>query len=369
MDNIKFGSQLFYSQSYDFVRKKVAAANKENWDAIWLPDHLSGMPGGFIDDFLSLWPMFGSFAELTQGKIFGSAVTDPHRMHPAVLAQIITTLNHINGGNIILGIGAGEGMNLKAYNIPLDHALGKMRELITLMKQFWKKGKRVSFKGKYFQTKKAVLLPQPISDIPVWVAANGPKTRQMTGEIADGWLPTGSFIDVYKAGRNDIAGIVKREGRDLDKFTFGVFIRIHINEDEKILKQQINATKMSWIMQPRILKELGLWKDEFDDIYCEATGYACDEMSLLKIDRDDMGKFDVAKLSAINDEIPDKLVRDNFLIGDTEDIIKKVQKYVDAGCQHFCFEIQNGSSSRNAPFTYWDVSRIISEDIIPLFKK
>ena len=37
-------------------------------------------------------------------KVFGSSVTDPHRIHPAVLAQIATTINHISGGNFILGI-------------------------------------------------------------------------------------------------------------------------------------------------------------------------------------------------------------------------------------------------------------------------
>ncbi len=48
-------------------------------------------------------------------------------------------------GKFILGIGAGEGMNLKAYNIPYDHALTKMTELIKLMKSFWKKG--LKFEG------------------------------------------------------------------------------------------------------------------------------------------------------------------------------------------------------------------------------
>ncbi|MFX0188409.1 MAG: LLM class flavin-dependent oxidoreductase [Candidatus Hodarchaeota archaeon] len=368
-NEIKFGTQLFYSNSYEFVRKKIIAANRENWDSIWLPDHLSGIPGGTIDDFLTLWPMFGSFIELTKGKTFGSAVTDPHRYHPAVLGQMATTINHMNGGNFILGIGAGEGMNLKAYNIPYDHALGKMRESIQLMKLFWKKGKRVTFNGKYYQTKKAVLLPKPISEIPVWVAANSPKTREMTAEIADGWMPLGVITDVFKEGRNEIAEVIKKEGREIDKFTFAVFHRIYLNNDEKRISEQINALKMTWVFQPSLIKKLGFWKDEFDELYCEATGYNCDEMSLLQIDREDVGKFDINKLSTINDQIPDKMIRENTLIGTKEEIIKKIQNYIDAGAQYFIFEIWNSASSKNAPFTYWDVSQIISDEIIPFFKK
>ncbi|MBD3228375.1 MAG: LLM class flavin-dependent oxidoreductase [Candidatus Lokiarchaeota archaeon] len=364
----KFGIELFYSHGYDFVRKKVEAASKENWDSIWLPDHLSGIPGAAIDDFLCLWPMFGSFAELAPEKTLGSSVTDPHRLHPAALAQMATTIDHISNGKFILGIGAGEGMNLKAYNIPHDHAVSKMKESIELMKLFWKKGKRVTYKGTYFQTKKAVLLPKPTSKIPIWVAANGPMSRRITSEVGDGWMPIGLFPDVYKAGKDEITKIIKKEDRDLDEFTFAVFQRIYINDDENRLNQQIELNKMSLVLQPRVLKKMGYWKDEFDDIFCEATGYECDEMSLLKYDREDVGKLDINKLKPIMNEIPEKELRENLMIGNKEEITKKVEQYVNMGCEYFIFEIVNGASSKNAPFTYWDVSRILSDEIITKFR-
>jgi phthiodiolone/phenolphthiodiolone dimycocerosates ketoreductase len=369
MVDIKFGTQLFFSQSYDFLQKKVLTANKENWDSLWLPDHLSGLPGGMIDDFLAVWPLFGAFCELAKGKTFGSAVTDPHRLHPAVLAQIATTLNHMSGGNFILGIGAGEGMNLKVFNIPYDHAISKMEESILLMKQFWKKGKRVTFKGKFYETNKAVLLPQPISDIPIWVAGNGLKTRDLTARVTDGWMPVGLFFDVYKAGKEEITKKIKQEGRDLNKFTFGIWQRIFINDDEKRIEEQLNATKFGLIMSPRVLKSLGYWKEGYDQLFCDATGFECDDMSLLVFDREDMAKFDMGKLSKITEQIPNEALRKDAMIGTKEELIKKIERFVKIGTQYFIFEIQNGSSSKNAPFTYWDVSRILSEEIIPLFKE
>ncbi|MFW9999535.1 MAG: LLM class flavin-dependent oxidoreductase [Candidatus Hodarchaeota archaeon] len=369
MNDIKFGIQLFYSQAYDLLKKKIISANKENWDSLWLPDHLSGMPGGAIDDFLALWPLYGVFSEIAKEKWFGSAVTDPHRMHPAVLGQIATTINHISGGKFILGMGAGEGMNLKAYNIPYASALTKMRESIELMKLFWKKGKRVNFKGKFFQTKKAVLLPKPISEIPVWIAANGPKTIQMTAEIADGWMPLGVSTDFYKSNVEKIKGIIQKDSsRDLSKFTFACFQRIFINDDEEKISEQIKTNKFGIALQPSFVRDMGYWKDEFDEIFCEATGYKCDEISYLKLDRDDVGKFDVNKLSVIVDSIPDEVIRDNLMIGTKEEVIKKIQKYMKLGAEYFLFELINGVSSRNAPFTYWDVTKMISEEIIPTIK-
>lgn len=365
---VQFGIELFYSHAYDFIKKKLMTADKENWDSIWLPDHLSGIPGAAIDDFLCLWPMFGSFAELTD-KTLGSSVTDPHRLHPAALAQMATTINHITGGKFILGIGAGEGMNLMAYNIPYDHAVSKMKESIDLMKLFWKKGRRVTYKGKYYQTKKAVLLPKPVSEIPVWVAGNDPYSRRVTGEVADGWMPMGTFFKVYENGKNEIVETLKKEGRDLDKFTFGVFHRIFMNDDEAKLSEYFNMSKMSVVLQPNVLKELGYWKDDFEQLYREATGFNPDEMSLLKYDRENIVKFDVNKLSGLTEQVPMKFLRENIMGGTKEEIIQKVQKYIDLGCTYFIFEIVNGASSKNAPFTYWDVSRILSEDVSPNFKE
>jgi hypothetical protein len=64
MTDIKFGNNLFYSQSWELLKKKVTTASQEAWDSLWLPDHLASIPGSAIDDFFCLWPVFGAFTEL-----------------------------------------------------------------------------------------------------------------------------------------------------------------------------------------------------------------------------------------------------------------------------------------------------------------
>jgi alkanesulfonate monooxygenase SsuD/methylene tetrahydromethanopterin reductase-like flavin-dependent oxidoreductase (luciferase family) len=200
------------------------------------------------------------------------------------------------------------------------------------------------------------------------VASNGPKTIEMTGEVADGWLPLGVSTKFYKVGIDKITEVLQKEGRDKSNFTFGVFNRVFINDDDQKIEEQVRGVKMAMVMQPLVIKELGYWKDGFDELFCEATGYKCEEISLLQVDRDDIVKFDLNKLSTIIDEVPDEVVRNNIMFGTKEEIIDKIQKYVDLGAQYFVLEIQNGASSKNAPYTYWDVSQILSNDIIPLFK-
>ncbi|MFW9878797.1 MAG: LLM class flavin-dependent oxidoreductase, partial [Candidatus Thorarchaeota archaeon] len=267
MSEIKFGHQIYYLHSYDFFRKKVIAASKENWDSLWLPDHLSGMGGNLIDDFLSPWALFGAMAELVKGKSFGTAVTDPHRIHPAVLAQLCTSINHLTEGNLILGIGAGEGMNLKAYGIPSDHALSKMRESINYMKSFWAEGRNISFEGQHYSAKNANLLPQPASAIPIWIGANSPKTLKLTGEIADGWMPVEIDKVTYKRKKQEIIKVMNEIGRDIENFSFGVFHFLFINDDDNLIKQRMLGYKYELLTNPRRIKELGYWKEEYEELY------------------------------------------------------------------------------------------------------
>ncbi|MFX1364226.1 MAG: LLM class flavin-dependent oxidoreductase [Promethearchaeota archaeon] len=368
MAEIKFGHQLFFLHSYDFFRKKVLTASKENWDSLWLPDHLAGTEGSLINDFLSPWSLFGSMTELVEGKTFGTAVTDPHRMHPAVLAQLCTSVNHLTGGNFILGFGAGEAMNLKAYGIPSDHALSKMRESISMMKSYWNKGGIESFKGQHYYANNAILLPKPISKIPIWIGANSPKTLQLTGEVADGWMPAGIDPKTYKNKKEEIVKVMKDKGRNLKDFSFGIFQFIFINDDEKLINRRIHGNKYGLLLNPRRIKELGYWRDEYEELYLEATGHKSEQLNILKIDGNDRKKINLNKLEPIIREIPDDLIRESVMIGSKDEIINKIRKFVENGANYFVFSSTNSSSSKNAPFTYWDASRIISEEIIPLFK-
>ena len=161
---------------------------------------------------------------------------------------------------------------------------------------------------------------------------------------------------------------MNEKGRDLDKFSFGVFQFTFINDDTNKINQRIQGSKFELLTNPQRIKELGYWKDEYEELYIEATGYKPEELNILKIDRDDVTGFDLRKLQPIVNEIPDDLIRESMMIGTKEDIIKRIRKYIEAGANHFIFSSTNGASSKNAPFTYWDASRIISEEIIPLFK-
>jgi alkanesulfonate monooxygenase SsuD/methylene tetrahydromethanopterin reductase-like flavin-dependent oxidoreductase (luciferase family) len=182
-------------------------------------------------------------------------------------------------------------------------------------------------------------------------------------------MPLGAFPHLYKENRNTIVDIMKKIGRNINNFSFGYFTRIFINDDEEKLNSFFRGIKAGLSMQPKTLKRLGYWKEEYEEIFKNATGFSSEEFSILVYDREDTAKFDYAKLAPLSEDIPDEMIRESGMVGTKEEIIKKIQKFVDAGAQHIIFELQHGVSSRHAPFTYFDATRIISEEIIPIFKE
>jgi alkanesulfonate monooxygenase SsuD/methylene tetrahydromethanopterin reductase-like flavin-dependent oxidoreductase (luciferase family) len=85
----------------------------------------------------------------------------------------------------------------------------------------------------------------------------------------------------------------------------------------------------------------------------------------LTYDSEDIANFDLGQLFPIVAAVPEEVVKSTALIGSPEEIRKTIQEFISAGAQSFCFEIINGVSKRNAPYTYFDVSRILAEDIYP----
>jgi phthiodiolone/phenolphthiodiolone dimycocerosates ketoreductase len=319
-----------------------------------------------IDTFLSPWTMLGAFIELAPQMSFGVAVTDAIRLHPAILAQNAVSLDHQSDGRFILGIGAGEKMNLAAYGFDSKYAVSRLQECIEVMKLLWGQTSPVNHEGRFYNLKRAVLEPKPLTqpNPPVWIAGNGPRTRKLTAQYADGWLPHAALPKSYRADLKDIYQHMKRAGRDPANFTAGYWGRVFMHDDPERISQYLGNQRLQLLFQPQVLDALGYWKDEYTQIYLK-QGLRPDRVSLLTYDSDDIANLDVSQLFPIVAAVPDDIVKSTALIGSPEEIRKTIQKFVSAGTQSFCFEIINGVSKRNAPYTYFDVSRILAEDIFP----
>jgi 5,10-methylenetetrahydromethanopterin reductase len=128
--------------------------------------------------FREVYTLLGALAARTQRIRLGTAVTNPLTRHPTVTASAFATLSELSGGRATLGISVGDSA-LKAMNLDiarmatLEDAVVKCRALL--------RGEEVSF-AEAQRAKLRHIAPE----VPIYVAATGPKMLSLAGRIADG---------------------------------------------------------------------------------------------------------------------------------------------------------------------------------------
>jgi F420-dependent oxidoreductase-like protein len=110
------------------------------------------------------------------------------------------TMDHLSGGRFILGLGASGPQVVEGwYGQPYGKPLARTREYVSIMRAIFARDQPVSFDGEYYTlpAKTGSGLGKPLrstvhplrTDLPIWLAAEGPKNVALSAEICDGWLP------------------------------------------------------------------------------------------------------------------------------------------------------------------------------------
>jgi phthiodiolone/phenolphthiodiolone dimycocerosates ketoreductase len=124
------------------------------WDSelTWLAGQRSS-PHEFFDYQVLL----GYLASRVGSMSLGVGVTEPIRRHPLVIAQAMMTLSHLTRRAPILGIGAGERMNLDAYGLDSSEPVSRLEETLQIIRGCFSQPGPISFSGKYYQLDHATM--------------------------------------------------------------------------------------------------------------------------------------------------------------------------------------------------------------------
>ena len=148
----------------------------------------------------SIWPVLGALAQVTQVVELVSAVCCPVvRWHPTTLAQSAATMATLSKGRFTLGLGTGELLNEHITGErfpPYPERAARLSEAIQQIRELWRGGE-VTSEGRYFTTHRAQLFDPP-AFLPIAIAASGPKSARLAGQLGDGLIGLGDDPDVVK---------------------------------------------------------------------------------------------------------------------------------------------------------------------------
>ncbi len=331
----------------EYMFEGTKKAEECGFFGVFYADHtvmLPPGPGTCYDAYCFLT----SLAMITKKIKLCTGVSDCHRFHPALMAQKVATLDQISKGRGMIGLGAGEAMNIDMYGLDRNKSVSKLREYIILLREFWTK-KKVSKKSEFWgDIKKAYIQIKPIQKSPpIYVAGNGPKTRQITGELADGWYPLYQPPWLYKEKQKEVSDAAKAVGRDptdID-YVYDCFVAIDDENPENAIRR-CEFFKSSYLLNSFITNEAYPNLDLPEDF--------------------NVHDFEMSSVNSLDylsnlDKLPNTILQDMNCLGTVDDVISSIEKYKQAGATHM--SLMNRGPDTNK------VYEIFRDKIIPYFKE
>lgn len=225
----------------------------------------------------------------------------------------------------MLGMGAGEVANfaplVDLVGSPPYRLLTRTKEFMTVLYGAWAstEEKPFRFKGQYFHVEnaylslKAITKPHP----PVYLAAMGPKMRQLAGKMANGWIPITYTPETYKEDWQEIKAQAISVGRDPSKIDRGLLIYTVVLEDGQAAKEHASHFGRALLSErPNLLRTLGHSElaDDLQSVAYMSNLSEGDEVSL---------------------QIPRELVERVTICGTPTEVIEQIEEFIQAGVRLF----------------------------------
>jgi F420-dependent oxidoreductase-like protein len=183
------------------VAELAAEAERAGFDSVWVSE-----TWGSDATVLLAW-----IATRTSRIGIGAGILQMPARTPAATAMAAITLDHLSGGRMRLGLGvSGPQVAEGWHGVPFDRPLERTREYVEIVRRVLRRDEPVTSPGPHYplplpggygRSLKANVLPvRP--DVPIYLAAMGPRNVRLAAEIADGWIP---FLYSPERGRDAFA--------------------------------------------------------------------------------------------------------------------------------------------------------------------
>jgi F420-dependent oxidoreductase-like protein len=319
---VKLGIHLGYWGSAPIdTMPLVRAAEDAGFDSIWSAEAYGS------DAVTTLtWA-----AAQTKTINVGTSIMQMPARTPAATAMTAITLDHLTGGRFMLGLGtSGPQVAEGWHGQPFGKPLQRTREYVEIVRRILRREEPVEFHGEYYDVpavggtglgKPLKTIVHPLrADIPIYLAAIGPRNVALAAEIGDGWLPT--FYSPYhpEAFRPALEEGWARAGKDASGAGYDIapMVPVFVGDDAQACRDLVKP------MLALYIGGMGARGRNFYNDLVTRYGYEgpAKEIQDLYLD----GK----KAEAVG-KVPDELVDEVSLLGPKERIAERIGAWSESG--------------------------------------
>jgi F420-dependent oxidoreductase-like protein len=298
---------------------QIAVAEELGFDSVWTAE-------AYGSDALTPLAWWGSKTSTIK---LGTGIVQMSARTPAATAMAAMTLDHLTDGRFILGLGVSGPQVVEGwYGVPYPKPLGRTREYVEIVRRIVAREDRVTFDGEQYtlpypggtglgKPLKSTLHPRR-PDIPIYLAAEGPKNVALAAEIADGWIPFWFSPKADEFYREALAEGFARPGarHSLDTFEVVNPMPLIIHPDPEVAADIVRPFLALYVggmgskdvnFHYEVLARIG-WRD------------VCERVQELYLE----GKKDEAQRA-----IPLEMVEDVALIGPPDKIARELPRWED----------------------------------------
>jgi len=222
---------------------KVLEAERLGFDSVWTAEAYGSdavTPAAWI-------------AARTERLHVGTAIMQIPGRTPAMAAMTAMTLDALSGGRFRLGLGVSGPQVIEGWHgQPFGKPLVKTREYVEIVRAILRREKPLEFRGTYYQIPyagpDATGLGKPLrsilhgrAELPIYLAAIGPKNVALAAEIADGWIPTFFAPRHLKMFRGWLEEGFRARGRAPATFDIMPSVAVVVGDDVSACRAQVKA--------------------------------------------------------------------------------------------------------------------------------
>jgi len=246
------------------VRRTLVLGERLGFHSAWVQDQVAGdVP---IHESLTL--LSWAAALTTRVRLGVSVLVFPIR-NPVHVAKIVSTLDNLSAGRVILGVGLGHVMApgfFRTYGVDNREAVRRFNEGIRVMKSLWTEPV-TDFDGEFYQLRRTGMWPKPVQKphVPLWFGGQHPDALRRAVRFADAYTCAGPNTTAeFEGFVGQIRQFLDEEGRDPATLPLSKRVYLAIDDDEARAKRRLDeffGSRYPWQIQrnPDFVADICVW--------------------------------------------------------------------------------------------------------------